>query len=306
MRVTDLDRRPRPAADCTEARARFECALERDPQAVDPASRSRLLGPPERTEHAIVFFHGLSNSPQQFLRLGQRFVEHGYHVYIPRLPYHGYADRMTTDLQHLTAGNLLDAAAESVDLAAGLANEVTVCGLSLGGVLAIWAAFFRDVSLAAPIAPAIGLPFLPYGLTRVLFGAMARLPNRFIWWDPRSRQALRGPPYAYPRFSTHALAASQRLAVDLVEAAVHQPPRARSVLVISNAADLAVSNRATRLLVRRWRAAGANNVRTFEFPRRLKLFHDLIDPLQPNAQPDLVHPILEKMLLTGAPPADGI
>ncbi|MBV9547729.1 MAG: alpha/beta fold hydrolase [Chloroflexi bacterium] len=271
---------------------------------MDPASRSQLIGPHERTQHAVVFFHGLTNSPQQFLHLGQRFVDRGYQVLIPRLPYHGYADRMTTDHQHLTEHDLVDVTAESVDLAAGLADEVTVCGISLGGVLAIWAALFRDVMLSAPIAPAIGLPFLPYALTSVAFGTLARLPNRFIWWDPRVKEALRGPTYAYPRFSTHALAATQRLALDLVEAGRHQPPSARSVLVISNAADLAVSNRASKLLVSRWRAIGASNVRSYEFPRQLKLFHDLVDPLQPNAQPDVVHPLLEEMLVTGAAPGD--
>jgi alpha-beta hydrolase superfamily lysophospholipase len=234
--------------------------------------------------------------------LGQRFVERGFHVFIPRLPYHGYADRMTTAHRHLTARELVDATAECVDLAAGLADEVTVSGISMGGILAIWAAQFRDVALAAPIAPAIGVRFLPHAISGLVFGVMARLPNRFIWWDPRVKRDLPGPPYAYPRFSTHALAATQQLALDLVEVAREGPPRARSVLMISNAADLAVNNRAAKLLVSRWRAAGARNVQLFEFPRHLKLFHDLVDPLQPNARPELVHPLLEEMLLSGAPP----
>jgi hypothetical protein len=72
--------------------------------------------------------------------------------------------------------------------------------------------------------------------------------------------------------------------------------------MISNAADLAVSNAAAAVLVKRWCQAGATNVRAFEFPRRLHLFHDLIDPLQPNAQPDLVHPILEQIIIDGSAP----
>jgi hypothetical protein len=72
--------------------------------------------------------------------------------------------------------------------------------------------------------------------------------------------------------------------------------------MISNAADYAVSNPAGDTLVRRWRANGAHNVFTFRFPRQLKLFHDVVDPLQPGARPDFVHPILERIIVDGSPP----
>ena len=72
--------------------------------------------------------------------------------------------------------------------------------------------------------------------------------------------------------------------------------------MISNAADLAVSNAASATLVKRWRKVGATNVHTFQFPDQLKLFHDVVDPLQPNAQPDLVHPILEQIIVDGTAP----
>jgi len=292
----------RPALSYDEACVRFEALLRADTDAVDPESRSRLITPGHRSERAIVLFHGLTNSPRQMLSLSQRFTRRGYAVFLPRMPYHGYLDRMTTDQARLRARDLVDTAAMSVELAAGLADEVTVSGISLGGVLAIWAAQFRGVGLAAPIAPSIGFRFLPMALSGFAFGALRKLPNRFMWWDPRYRERLPGPPYAYPRFSTRALGELQRLALDLLQAARHAPPRAHSVWVISNAADLAVSNAASAVLVRNWRAAGATNVHTFEFPRRLKLFHDVVDPLQPNAQPGLVHPILERIIVDGQPP----
>src|SRR5262249_46632920 len=164
---------------------------------------------------------------------------------------------MTTELARLDTPQLVDTTAAAVDLAAGLADEVTVCGLSLGGVLAIWAAQYREVALAAPIAPAIGVPKLPVSATGMVFGTLGRLPNRFVWWDPRYKQELPGPPYAYPRFSTRALVETQRLGLALLKAARRAPPRARAVWIISNQADLAVSNSASRELVKRWRAVGA-------------------------------------------------
>jgi carboxylesterase len=305
MGVDVLDRPAWPARSYEEARARFDESVRQDTQAVDPESKSRLISPGRRTERAIVFLHGLTNSPQQFLRLAERFEQRGYSILIPRIPYHGYLDRMTIDHAQLSMRELVDTTAWAVDLAAGLADDVTVCGLSLGGVLAVWAAQFRSVAMAAPIAPAIGLPKLPIAAFGLVFGALGRLPNRFVWWDPRHKQSLPGPKYAYPRYSTRALVEMQRLGMALMDVARRAPPCARSVWVISNEADLAVSNSASKLLVDRWRAAGATNVETFQFPRRLKLFHDLIDPLQPNARPELVHPILEEIIVERRQPQTG-
>ena len=286
----------RPCTRFAEACERFEALLRLDTWQVDPASRSRLITPGRRTERAIVFFHGLTNSPQQFLCLAERFQARGYAILIPRLPYHGYSDRMSTDLQRLTGTDLVNAASDAVDIATGLADNVTVSGISVGGVLAAWVAQFRAVARAVPIAPAVGIPVLPLGLSAAAFRAMRRLPNRFVWWDPRVKQALPGPTYAYFRYSTHALAEAQRVGFELLSIAQSVPPRARTIGVISNAADLAVSNTASDLLVKHWRTLGAD-VHTFQFPRRLKLFHDLVDPLQPNAQPALVHPVLEQIIV---------
>jgi hypothetical protein len=302
MSASSLDRPEQPAGSYEEARERFDTSVQRDPEQVDPASRSQLIGPGHRTQRAIVFFHGLTNSPQQFLRLGSRFTAHDYTLLIPRLPYHGYRDRMTTELERLTMDDLIDTTAEAVDIAAGLADEVSVSGISLGGVLAVWAAQYRNVALAAPIAPAIGIYRLPYNAARSIYRAMGRVPNRFVWWDPRVKQNLPGPTYAYYRFSTHALAQTQYLAYQLVDGARQMPPRARRVWMISNAADLAVSNPAGERLTKGWESAGAASLRGFRFPGCLKLFHDLVDPLQPNAQPDLVHPVLEQIMVTDTAP----
>ena len=64
--------RPPPKYD--EACTRFDELLRQDTEAVDPRSRARLLTPGHRTERAIVLFHGLTNSPQQFLSLAERFT----------------------------------------------------------------------------------------------------------------------------------------------------------------------------------------------------------------------------------------
>jgi alpha-beta hydrolase superfamily lysophospholipase len=275
---------------------------------LNPVSCTRFLTPDggAPTRRVLVYFHGLSNSPQSFVPLAERFVAQGDAVLIPRLPRHGYADRLTPALAGLTARALLDAAAEAVDLAAGLADEVLVAGISLGGVLAAWAAQYRPVARAVTIAPAIGLPFVPGLPNRFLIAAVLALPNAFLWWDPRYRAALPGPPYAYPGYASHALAQVQRLGFAIVAAARQAPPAAAETWAVTNGADLAVNNGAVDELVRNWRrphaGRGPARVQTFRFPRRLRLGHDIIDPLQPYQQAALTHPVLARIIGEGVAP----
>jgi pimeloyl-ACP methyl ester carboxylesterase len=183
-----------------------------------------------------VLLHGLSTSPRQLTSLSERFVARGYSVLAPRIPYHANLDRGTSDLARLDTPRLVDTAAAAIDVAAGLADEVTVCGLSLGGILAVWAAQYRELALAAVVE-------------------------------------------------------TQHLGLGLVKVARGAPPRARSVWVISNEADLAVNNAASKLLVKCWRDVGARNVQTYQLPRGLKLLDDL------------GHPILEQIIVDGRAPA---
>src|SRR3982074_1890093 len=72
------------------------------------------------TPRAVVFLHGITSSPVQFRDLGQLFFSRGYNVLIPRMPRHGYLDRLTRDPAHLTRADLLTYAAGAVDTARAL------------------------------------------------------------------------------------------------------------------------------------------------------------------------------------------
>jgi hypothetical protein len=163
------------------------------------------------------------------------------------------------------------------------------------------------VARAVTIAPAIGLPFLPGVINRVLIEVVLALPSVFLWWDPRSRAALPGPTHAYPGYASHALAQLQRLGFAIVAAARRAPPVAAEAWAVTNGADLAVNNGAVDELVRNWRrpraGSGPARVETFRFPRRLRLGHDIIDPLQPYQQAALTHPVLARIIGEGAAPA---
>ena len=73
------------------------------------------------------------------------------------------------------------------------------------------------------------------------------------------------------------------------------------MIVITNAADVAVENGITRELVNRWRAAGYDRVQTYEFEASYHLIHDMIDPKQAEQQTALVYPVLLDLI---APPLE--
>lgn len=134
----------------------------------DPVALPRTLhGAGDR---AALLIHGFTGSPHDMLFLGQRLNELGWTVSIPRLPGHGTSGRdflYTTRLDWLR--RVIDAYA---DLRSSFSG-VDVCGLSMGGVLAVLLASHfpvRSLALAAPAldvtsklmwtAPWIG-PFVP-------------------------------------------------------------------------------------------------------------------------------------------------
>lgn len=277
-------------ASLTAARERLR--QERASPKLNPDCHSIILEHGHRTARAVAFLHGITSSPVQFHDLGALFFARGFNVFIPRMPRHGYANRLTTDQAKLTVAEFTAYTTQSVELARGLGDHLTVAGLSVSGVLAAWCAQTRsDVDLTVPIAPA----FAPHGLPLQLVPSFARLakllPNSFVWWDLR-RKARIGPGCGYPRFSTHALAEAFRLGFDIYRAAATRPPAGKHILAITNPDDPAVNNNATRALLRRWRRHGNAVVREYTFPPDLGPLHDVIGPYQENARVDYVYPIL--------------
>jgi carboxylesterase len=287
VNTANLLSHPNPVASYEEACERIAYLRATDTDMVDVVCRTRFMHHRARTEQAIVLLHGYTNCPQQFALLGRRFYDLGYNVLIPRLPHNGLANKLTREHAHLNARTLCRFADEMIDIAQGLADDVTVVGLSASGVMAAWLAQHRsDIGLAVVMAPSFGLPQIPADLSNSAVNLSLKLPNRFIWWDPP------GPDHMYPRFSTRALAEVLRLGVATRLEAEARPPAAREILVITTTPDAAVDNRITARLVARWRSYDACPVRTYEFERRWHIKHDFVDPGQTTQQIDLVYPIL--------------
>ena len=300
----DLVSTENPATSYDEAMARWdETRAKEAGLPLHDGGRSIVLTHGYETERVFVLLHGLTNAPRQFRELGEKLFATGANVVIPRLAHHGLADRMTDAHAALTARDLIRYAQYGVDLAQGLGTNVTVVGLSISGISAAWLAQNRDeIDEVFLLAPLFGPAVAPDALTPAFAAALQRLPNQMLWWDPRVRENLPGPPYNYPRFPTRGLGEALRLGLDTA-----QPDRTLRVNrlgVILTENDLAVNNRRTRRLVEQWRAASpGTGIFLHEFPAEENIPHDFIDPLQPDARTDKVNTLLVEWLTDTKKPA---
>jgi carboxylesterase len=262
---------------------------------VNPLCLTRLYTHGHRVEQSLVLLHGFTNCPQQMDALGRLFFERGWNVFIPRYPRHGYLDRLNTSIAELRSDHLVALANRSAEVGAAIGERSTIAGLSLGAILAGLMAQTRpDVDRAVLIAPMLGLKPLPGPVLTALSWIAPRAPNFYVWWDSRHKERV-GPPYGYPRLSTHAYAALFQTGRRLVTAARRNAPKARSLVVITNAAEPRLDNRFTYALVKSWRDHGAR-VDTHEFPIGDGLPHDLIDPGNAAQNTALVYPIVTRLI----------
>jgi carboxylesterase len=282
----------KPAATYEEAMARVKALQAKDGPGVRDDSRTRIWTQGQKAEHALVYYHGYTNAPPQFNQLGEELCNLGYNVLVPRLPYHGLNDPLTEEQAKMTAEDMAALTQETVDIACGLGEKVTICGLSAGGVMAAWAAQFRpDVDLAVVMGPAYGMPFVPAWVSGMARGLIGILPNMFIWWDPRVKEKIVGPAHAYPRFSTKGLAQTFRLGNEVRDAAKTTKPAARKIQVILSDFDAAIALPTAKKVTEEWKAHGAD-VSEYIFAKDLKIWHDMIDPAQSTQQIDVVYPVI--------------
>lgn len=271
--------------------------------ALNPLCRGFALTHAQRSERCVLLLHGYTNCPQQFRRFAEQLHERGHSVYVPRLPRHGMADRLTTELAQLSRAELLSTLDAGLAIAHGLGERVDVLGLSAGANLAAYAAQHRaDVHLAVVIAPVLGTPAIAAWATPALAWAAEIIPNLFRWWDPVLRNQRRGVPHAYPRYATRSLGVVARLGLEVLAEARESRPRAREILLVANAFDTAVTLAPIERLAARWRAHGAA-VREHCFAAELKLIHDIIDPEQEQQRIEYIYPLLLELIGCGTAPS---
>ena len=293
----DLTSHAQPAGDFDEAMRILDTLRARDGAAISPECGTQLLSHGHRTSRVVVLLHGLTNCPAHFDSLGRLMFARGANVLIPRLPRHGFADRMTTELAHLNTKELCAFTDRVIDAARGLGDSVTVAGLSIGGVMAGWAGQERaDIDRAVMIAPIFGVSRAPGAWMPVVARLTGTAPNIFIWWDDKLEQNLRGPKHVYPRFATRSVAATLYLGGAVRAAAERRRPACRDVVLVTVGGDDAADNVAAAALMRAWRKRGMTGMTEYEFPSALRLSHDVVDPEQVNGNPAITYPVLMRLI----------
>jgi alpha-beta hydrolase superfamily lysophospholipase len=288
-----LQSHPNPARDYREALNRFQKMQGTEGPELNPVCLSILLTHGKRTKRSVVFFHGLTNCPEQFRELGRTFYEMGYNVLIPRLPRHGIADRKVNNLTPLKAEELRDCADTGVDIACGLGEKVYVAGLSAGGTMAAWVAQNRsEVGRVLLIAPALGLTLREsvrsQWVLALLLPLMADIQTD--WYYPSA------PTHTYTGFSSRSLGQLLRLSKATFAGAFHQAPKVQDVALVTSQSDDAVSDLVTWRLVGLWRKKGLFRFASVNFPKAMQIEHDMIDPTQKNQQIGIVYPVLVRLL----------
>lgn len=246
------------------------------------------------TPRAFVLLHGLTASPRQFVAFGEMLFARGSNVFIPRLPRHGLSDRLTTELEGLTADELRDFALATVETARALGDAIVVVGFSVGGLLAAWIGQHLAIERATCIAPFLGVAWIPHAFTARVARATLAMPNQFWWWNPLVRERMM-PAHGYPRFATHAVAQAARLAGEVLASARVGGPAASDVQIVLNASESTVSNGAARDLARRWQAHRPDGIVLYQL-HGLPPSHDIIEPERSSALTDRVYPTLVRLV----------
>ncbi|HKU67039.1 MAG TPA: alpha/beta fold hydrolase [Candidatus Baltobacteraceae bacterium] len=283
-------------ASYAAARERLQWFFQRDRAAqVGELGRTLVFEHGERTERATLLLHGLSASPRQFAGIAQALYARGHNVFVPRLPRHGHANRLSEALATMNAAQLEACASDSLEVVRGLGGRVTVAGFSLGGLLAAYLGQFAHVDRAVAISPFLGVSWLPNVFRLPLARWVLRRPNRFLWWDPflRERQM---PEHGYPRFATHAVAHGLTLAHEVMQAALQTAPNADELVLVVNPRDSAVNNRAILRLAERWFDHKPEAVTVHRLAGLPPLVHDIIEPKRYPHVAQRVMPILVEII----------
>jgi carboxylesterase len=236
----------------------------------------------KRTPVALVIFHGYTNTPDAFRLVAKAYQDQGYNVWVPRMPHHGLADKMTDEFSKLTAEELRSFADDAIDVGAGLGEQVWVMGLSGGGGLATWAAIERpEVTHTVLISPLLN----PGGYASWEVPPMARAlrlspVDSYSWWAPE-KGADNVAGMVYPRYSLKGIAAylGMRLWAERKPAGVVHG----SILLLRNAGDASIDHDFNEALVRR--LAPPDRVQVYQVPADAHLPHDYVCP-DPEFGPD--------------------
>jgi pimeloyl-ACP methyl ester carboxylesterase len=299
MSASPFHSHPAPVLDYETAVARVQTlqAKELATPGFNPELKTILLTHGHKTKKAVLWLHGYTATPLNFKPLAEMCLQKGCNVFVPCIPHHGFKDRLTPEVSKVKETELVRFTDEMIDITRGLGEEVIVAGLSMGGVMACWAAQERaDVSVAIIIAPFLGARIIPTGLTKPVAFGVQLLPDIKQWWDAEKKMNCDGPDYTYPWYSLHSLGQILQLGFRVQAFGRRNAPAAAQIWVVINDNDESVNNAMILRLVKTWQKSNATHLQTFHFPVELGIPHDCISIEQPKGNTGLVYAELMRML----------
>lgn len=292
---------PSPASyEAAVALAEGRVAADDGAPDLNPDCVERAYLHEEPTDKVVVIFHGFTSCPAQWETLATELFEAGHNVLVPRLPRHGSADRTTDDLRRLTAEELIDLTAEMVGIARPLGDELVVAGLSGGGSMAMWAAQrIEAIDRVVLMAPLVGIGAVPDVLTKPVTNIARIVPSFYVWWDGEGKaDSPRIVDYSYPGYETRGVGQVLRIGVGIYDEARRAGPASDDIVLITNGNDGAVNGAEIDKLVARWQRTDPGlGLVHYEFPESARLPHDLITVEHPDADIDLVYPVVVEALV---------
>lgn len=279
--------------DFETAVARIKAIRDTEGPELHPLAKTRLFSHGKKTNTAVLWFHGYSTCPQQFVPLGEICFERGMNVYIPLAPCHGINDPLSKETLKLSEAGLKEYAAQSLALACGLGENVIVGGLSMGGAITLWLAQrHAEIKRAIVIAPAIGYRSIPAPFLRPVVTAIGILPDRMHWWDAEKKLADHHPEYTYAWVSMHGLAIFPRLGLEVRKLNKTNPPAAVEVWMVINDHDEAVDTAYVQKVALELKKTKGDGLKIYHFPDELGLIHNCVSEELPQEKLDLVYPVL--------------
>lgn len=244
----------------------------------DDTCRSRFLLQPDPAAKVIVFFHGFTAVPEQFVPIGEAFFQAGFNVLIPLMPGHGQAGDWNDDYPPPLPENPLiyqEFGCNWLENAQALGDRVMVGGLSGGSTLSAW--------LALEYAQQIdrSLLFAPYlsGTNALVDWVVERLNVYFEWkTQPGSIS------FGYGGFHMPALRVFLDMGQQILDRARTQP--AAPMLIVSSADDRAVDQEEHQQL---FQSALQFQPRCWYhcFDQRLNMPHNMMTRAEGSPHPDL-------------------
>jgi pimeloyl-ACP methyl ester carboxylesterase len=276
------ERHPDPTTTTDEALARLKELKARDTVAYNEVCHTALLEPDGAASATIVYFHGFTNCPNQFVQGAAELSRRGYRVLMPRQPHMGLKDVLTHDLHSLTPIEITELADTTIDIAAGFGDPVYVIGLSTGGLVAAWTATTREeVVRLVTSAPVVTPKGVPMPLVRLAVRFPRLLPPIYIWWDSKKKDKLGESPYVYPGFPLRSIFRFMLFGV-LMSSRIARPGHTlERVAVTTNVNDSAVSIDEGRWFACRTFEGHTRQLVDEQIDAKLGWGHDFVDPSGP-------------------------